>query len=283
MPTTIFAAGVGDAAGHDFLGGLGEFGGGGLSGGGAAHFLEDLEEAPALAVVALVLVDAFALEVDVVDEGVLTAGAGGGAVVVALDAGGVATRGLENLGKGGAGFGDDEVGLEGDVVGEPIAETGHGAAVEFAFEGNLSGPRGAAAEGDGGRVGSLLAGEGNELGKGLGVGAAFSGGIPDEVANAEGGEGFAVVPGGEAVAGAAGFVLPNFASDGGFLGGGEGALGGGDCQRASCLCWRRVLAEAGAVGWGAGGEAGQNGEGEENGFHHLWDSSMNRAARVKTA
>ena len=250
---------------------MGEFDGGGLSGGGAAHFLQDLEESPALAVVALVGVDAFALEIDVVDEGILAAGGGGGAVVVALHAGGVAAGGLHDFGKGGAGLGDDEVGLEGDVVGEPVAESGHGAAVEFAFESDLSGPGRAATEGDGGGIGSLLAGKGDELGEGLGVRAAFSGGIPDEVADAEGGEGFAVVPSGEAVAGAAGFVLPNLAADGGFLGGGEGASSGGDGDGAGAwCCCAGALAGAGTVGGGAGDEAGENGRGEKKDcFHHL--------------
>lgn len=229
-----------------------------------------------MAVVSLIGVDSFALKIDVVDEGVLAAGAGGGAVVVALHSSGVASGCLEDFGEGGAGFGDDEVGLESDVVGEPVTEAGHGAAVEFAFEGDLGGPRSAATEGDGGWIGALLAREGNELGERFGIRTAFSGRIPNEVSDSERGEGFAVVPGGEAVAGAAGLVLPDFTADGGLLAGGEGAASGGDCHSASRLSCGRPLVGAGAVGWGAGDEIDDNyGREEENGFHHLWDSSMN--------
>ena len=232
-----------------------------------------------MAVVAFFGVDAFAFEIYVVDQGILAAGAGGSAVVIGLHEGRIPSGSLEDFGQRGAGLGDDEVGLERDAVSEPVAESNHGAAVELAFEGYARGPGRSSAEGDGGRGRSLLTGKGDELRKGLGVRATFARRVPDEVADAEGGKGFAFVPGGEAIAGATGFILPDFASNSGLLGGSEVGLGGSDGNGTGGLRGRGLLVrastEAGTVDRGASYEAKQEGREGEGRFHHFWSSSMN--------
>ncbi len=190
--------------------------------GDGSHFFEDPHEPPALVGVAFFGVGAVTLEVDVVDEGIDAIGGGGDFVVVGLDSGAVSGRGgLEDFREGGSGFVGDEFGLEGDVFGEPGAEGGELWFVEVTLEGGFVGPWAVGEATDGGDVVASLEGKADELGPGFGVGAVVVFGVPDEVADAHGGEFFAFVPVGEAGDFSAGFVLPDFFADGGFLRGGE--------------------------------------------------------------
>lgn len=88
-----------DTLGEHAGGAIGE-GGGGVGGAAGGHGFEDLEEAPATALIAFRGSCAFAFEVDVVDEGKGTFGGGGEEVEVAADAVSVGAGGGEHFGEG---------------------------------------------------------------------------------------------------------------------------------------------------------------------------------------
>lgn len=184
--------GVADTALEDGAGGGGEAGDG--IGAGGRHGEKDLEEAPALAVVALCGEGAFAFEVDVVDESE-EAGAGGlEALEIAADEIGLGGwEAIEHPREGGAHAIGKEAGLEGEGGGEECAELAHAGCILRGLEGCAGWPGAGAAYPirDGDAAGSEV---GGEPGEALLEGAALAGWIPDEMADAEGGELFALVP-----------------------------------------------------------------------------------------
>ena len=237
-----------DALGEDSGGAVGE-GCGGVGGGPSGHGFEDLEEAPAASLIAFGRGGAFAFEVDVVDEGEGAFGGGGEEVEVVADAVGVGAGGGEHFGEGGAGADADEFGLFTNGAAEEAAEFLLPGAGFVGKERRAVVPEAGALH-PGGGVDAALAEVGDEAGETFFEGAAAAGGIPDEVADTEGGKIFTGVPTGEAIDGAGAFVLPDAFADAVELRGREGRSGrGGD---------------GGGLGY-ALNEGGQSGEGEEGG------------------
>ena len=218
-----------DALGEDAGGAVGE-GCGGVGGAAGGHGFEDLEEAPAASLVAFGGGGAFAFEVDVVDEGEGAFGGGGEEVEVVANAVGVGAGGGEHFGEGCAGADADEFGLFADGAAEEAAEFLLPGAGFVGEEGGAVVPEAGALH-PGGGVDAALAEVGNEAGEAFLEGAAAASGIPDEVADAEGGEVFTGVPTGEAIDGAGAFVLPDAFADAVELSGGEGGGGSGGRRR----------------------------------------------------
>jgi hypothetical protein len=213
--------------------GLGKERGGGVGRKGK----EDLEESPALPLVAFGGVGALAFEVDVIDEGEAACGRGRQKAVVFLQSrAAFLGEGSEEGGKGAVEALGQELALLGEGGGEEGAQFLEARGVQFGEE------CGAGIPGTGGGGGEPR-GEGDpavfeeleEGGETFLEGAAFSGGVPDEVADTEGGEVFAGVPGGESLDFAIGLVLPDAATDlGEVLGGERGERGerGEGCEDA---------------------------------------------------
>jgi hypothetical protein len=256
-----FGGGVLDAAGQDLGAGVGE-GRGGVLGKGGRHGLEDLEEAPAFAAVAFGGGGAFAFEIDVVDEGEGAFGGGGEGVEILPDACGGGACGGEHLGQSGAGALHDELGLLADGGAEELAQFALAGAGLVGEESGAACPRAGAVHPGGG--GDAMPGEVlDQAGEAFLEGAAATGGIPDEVADAEGGEVFTGVPAGEALDGAATFILPDALADAVELGGAEAG---------------RCLRPGGRWGEGATGEEADGGKygewpGKEGWNFHAEESS----------
>lgn len=214
-----------DTLGEDAGGAVGK-GCGGVGGGAGGHVFEDLEEAPAAALIAFGGGGAFAFEVDVVDEGEGAFGGGGEEVEVVADAVGVGAGGGEHFGERGAGADADEFGLFADGAAEEAAEFLLPGAGFVGKERRAVVPEAGALH-PGGGIDAALAEVGDEAGETFFEGAAAAGGIPDEVADAEGGEVFTGVPTGEAIDGSGAFVLPDAFADAVELSGGEGGGGRG--------------------------------------------------------
>lgn len=204
------AGGIFHSALEDGGGGFGE-----LSGGvaGSIHDGKDLHEAPAFAFVAFLAVGAFAFEIDVVDEGEGT-GAGlleAGEVFpdfVAIGRGG----GGHDLRQGGAHASGQEAALEADAGGEEFADFLETGALEIGHEFGAGFP-GAIALEPGGSLDAVAAEEFDELGEALFEWTFNAFRVPNEVADAEGGEVFTGIPRSEAVASASALVLPDAAPD----------------------------------------------------------------------
>ena len=167
-----------------------------------------MKQAPALVLIALRGRGAFAFEIDVVDESEGALGSGGEEVVMVADPVGIGARGGEHFGQGRAGADHDELGLLTNGGGEEAAQfllAGTGAISE---EGGAGVPRAGATQpvwrGD-----ALAVEVGDETGEAFFEAAAAAFGIPDEVADAEGGEVLALIPTGQAIDGARALILPD--------------------------------------------------------------------------
>ncbi len=191
---------------EDSFGGRGEG-----CGGGRAHAFQDLEQSPALTFVSLGGTGAFSFEVDVVDEAERAFGCLEEAGEVGLDAIGIA-RLTEHFWESSLKAADDELGLEGDRLGEELAELGLPRTGFVGFKLRFRRPW-AGAKSPIGHGRAAAAKEGGEGRKAFFKGTSFSGGIPDEMADAERGEVLSAVPAGQSGDGASALILPDPLAD----------------------------------------------------------------------
>ena len=207
---------VGDASVEHSLGGFAVFNGGGGSTGLAAHFQQDVAHSPSLAIVTFAGLDAFAFEIDVVDQCVDALRAFRDGVKGGAKAGFPA-----GVGGGGNHFGqrlfealDDEAGLDIDGVGEKVAQFDHARGIFCGMEIRVAVPRAAALSGEpGGHLNAVGLHVGDQFGKALVKVGRATGHVPDKMSDAERGKIFTLVPTGQAGDGAGAFVLPDLVAD----------------------------------------------------------------------